>query len=310
MVLPGDISFEANYVGNVAQRLTISRDLNAYPNEFLDLRTRLNDRVDNPFFGVIDDPTSSLSQPTTTVAQVLRPYPHFVGEGGVTDSVLPFGRSRYDSVQMQASKRFRNGFQFGVAYTISKLLESTSYLNANDVRPEKVISNADRPQRFVAHGLWELPFGQGKPWLNSANPMLSRIVGGWQVNWVITYQSMDAMSFPDAVRLHRSDDNPHTIQEYFDTSQFAPQEPFTLTYLSSRVADLRAPGIKTWDLTLVKRVPINERVNMRIQGEFYNAWNTTHFDQPNRTVTSGNFGVITGTRFPPRRIQLSARISF
>ncbi len=309
-ILPGEISFEANYVGNVAQRLTISRDLNAYPNADLALQTRLNAKVDNPFFGVIDDPTSLLSQPTTTVAQLLRPYPHFVGENGVVDTVLPLGRSHYDSVQMQASKRMNNGFQFGTSYTISKLLEATTYLNPNDTRPENVISNADRPQRFVAYGIWELPFGPGKPLLNSSNPVVRRLVGGWQFNWVVTYQSGPALAFPNAIRLARSESNPYTIEEYFDRSQFAPQEPFTLNTLSSRVADLRAPGLKKWDLTVMKKVKVTERVTMQFQGEFYNAWNTTHFAAPNTTVTSGNFGRITGTSLGPRNIQLSARVLF
>jgi hypothetical protein len=107
IVLPGDISFEANYVGNYTQRTTIARDLNEYPNEFLALRTRLNARVPNPFHGVITNPTSSLSQPTTTVAQLLRPYPHFVGTARVRDTVLPNGWSRYDSLQIQC----RNGWR-------------------------------------------------------------------------------------------------------------------------------------------------------------------------------------------------------
>jgi hypothetical protein len=308
-ILPGDISFEANYVGNVAQRLTISRELNQYPDAALALKTRLNARVDNPFFGVIDDPTSLLSQPTTTVAQLLRPYPHFVGQAGVENSVLPFGRSRYDSVQLQASKRMASGIQFGFSYTISKLLEASSYLNPNDARPEKVISNADRPQRFVAHGLWELPFGQGKSLLNSSNPILDRLVGGWQFNWVVTYQSGEALAFPNAIRLNRLD-SPLTIEEYFERDQFRPQEPFTLKTLSSRIADLREPGLKSWDISVMKRVGITERVSMQVRGEFYNAWNTTHFAAPNTTVTSGNFGRITGTSPGPRQIQLSARVVF
>lgn len=130
------------------------------------------------------------------------------------------------------------------------------------------------------------------------------------VQWVITYQSNQPLALPNAIRTSRSENNPRTIEEYFDRSQFAPLPPFSLNILSTRLADLRAPGIKRWDLTVMKKIRMTERVGMQHQGEFYNAWNTTHFGAPNTTVTSGNFGRITGTSLGPREIQLSARLTF
>ncbi len=155
-VLPWQVSVDASCVGNDSQRLTLNRNVNQYANEYLSLKTRLNARVANPFFGVITDRTSALSQATTTVQQLLRPFPHFTG---FTREVLPYGRSDYHSFQLQINKRMSEGLYFGLAYTISKFIEATSYLNPNDAGPERVISNSDRPQRFVVHGIYELPFG-------------------------------------------------------------------------------------------------------------------------------------------------------
>ncbi|MDX1980301.1 MAG: TonB-dependent receptor [Bryobacteraceae bacterium] len=306
-VLPGDVSLEANYVGNISQRMTLTRRINDYPNEFLALRTRLNARVANPFFGVITNPTSALSQSTTTVQQLLRPFPHFIG---VTQAVLPYGRSHYDSLQVQGSKRLRNGMTLGGSYTLAKLLESTSYLNNNDAKPEKVISNSDRPQRLVLYGSYELPFGQGKSLFNSANPVVKRVAGGWQMNWVVTYQSMDPLAFGGAERLSRSSNNPRTVDEWFDVKQFVPQEPFTLRQLSTRVADLRSQGIRRWDFSVLKNTILTERVKMQLRGEFYNFFNTTHFAAPNTSVTNASFGRITGTFLGPREIQVAMRLEF
>ncbi|MGH9659005.1 MAG: hypothetical protein ACRD96_10710, partial [Bryobacteraceae bacterium] len=302
IVLPGQFSLEAAYVGTHSQRLSINRTGNQYPNEFLPLRTRLNAQVPNPYFGVISDPTSALSQRTTTVAQILRPYPHFLG---VTFANNPYGRGRYDSLQLQISKRMSAGLYFGASYTASKFMEATSYLNANDAKPEKVISNSDRPQRLVLHGLYELPFGSGKRLLNSANRVVSRIVGAWQVNWVVTFQSGPALVFadPGADRTSRSVNNPKTVDQWFDRAQFVPREPFTLRALSTNIADLRVQGIRKWDLTIQKSIAITERVNFKFQTEFYNAFNTTHFAAPNTVVTSTNFGRITGTFLGPRNLQ-------
>jgi hypothetical protein len=307
--LPGQFSVETSYVGNISQRLTLTRNINQFPDQFLSLGNRLNARVANPFEGVITDRTSALSQPTTTVSQLLRPYPHFTG---LTQSTLPFGRAHYDSLQINVVRRMSQGLYFGAAYTASKFLESTSYLNANDAKPEKVISDTDRPQRLAIHGIYDLPVGRAKRFLGSANPVLQRIAGGWQLNWVVTFQSMNALSFGGAERVRRSDNNPRTIIRWFDPSQFVPQEPFTLRRTSSRIADLRADGIKKWDLTLVKKIPINERVNLDFRAEFYNAWNTTMFAGPNTTVTSASFGRVTGTLSGggPREIQLAGRVNF
>ena len=191
-VLPGAISTEASYVGNVSRNLTITRNVNEFPDEFLNLRTRLNARVPNPFYQVITDPTSALSQPTITVSQLLRPLPHYIG---VTEAVLPSGTSHYDSFQFQLNKRMARGLTFGASYTFAKLMEATAYLNDNDASPEEVISNSDRPHRVVLHGLYELPFGPGR--------RLSSIFGGWQLNWVATFQSGAPLEFasPGADRI-------------------------------------------------------------------------------------------------------------
>src|SRR5262245_58945342 len=114
------------YVGNVSLRLPITRNINMYPNQFLALENRLNARVANPFYGVITDTTSSLSQPTITVSQLLRPFPQYTG---LTEVALPYGRSNYNSLQVQVSKRFAKGLTFGAAYTFSKYMEAISYLN-------------------------------------------------------------------------------------------------------------------------------------------------------------------------------------
>lgn len=307
VVLPKDFSLQASYVGTMVQRITITRNVNQYADQYLGLQNRLNARVPNPFAGVITDPTSALSQPTTTVLQLLRPFPQYTG---VTRSSLNLGRSWYHSLQMEISKRMASGLYFGIAYTNSKMLEATSYLNPNNAAPERVISDSDRPQRFVTHGLYEMPFGKGKRFVNTSNPLLSRLVGDWQVNWVLTLQSGAPLAFANAERLRRSDNNRYEVDNYFDTAAFVPQQPFTLRATSSRIADLRAPGINKWDITVQKTVAVREGMSFKVQCELYNALNRTHLGTPNTTVASTQFGRITGTFLNPREIQLSGRFSF
>src|SRR5262249_4949737 len=155
-----------------------NRNINDIPDQYLTLKTRLNATVANPFFGVITDPTSVLSRSTVSVRQLLQPYPEFIS---VINSALPYGRSNYPSLQVQMTRRRAQGVQIGAAYTFSKYMESTSYLNSNDAKPEHVISDTDYPHHLVVSGLWELPFGPGKALFHSTNPVARRIAGGWQL---------------------------------------------------------------------------------------------------------------------------------
>jgi hypothetical protein len=308
-VLPGQVSLETSYVGNNVQHLSITRNINQYPVADLALGNLLNTKVPNPFYGVITDATSSLSQSTVALSQLLLPFPQFTG---VTQSSLPLGRSHYNAFQMMANKRTSRGLTLSAAFTFSKYMTRTSYHNIDDARPESVVDSADRPMNFVVSGLYELPFGPGKHLVATSNPVLKRLVGGWQVSWIGTYTSGQALGFSGAERVSTSSNNPHTVLKWFDTMQFVSQAPFTLQQTSSRIADIRGPGIGMWDVTLAKETTITERLKFKLEAQTFNFLNTPFFANPNTTVTSASFGQITGlySGSASRNIQVAARISF
>src|SRR5262249_35037146 len=161
-------------------------------------------------------------------------------------------RSHYNALQLMATKRTSMGLTLTAAFTFSKYMTATSYHNMNDASPESVIDSSDRPSNLVISGLYELPFGPGKHFLTGKQPLVRRVVGGWELGWTGTYTSGAALSFSGAERISRSDNNPHNPLQWFDTSQFAVQAPFTLQHTSSRIADIRGPGLGMWNVTLVK----------------------------------------------------------
>jgi hypothetical protein len=132
------------------------------------------------------------------------------------------------------------------------------------------------------------------------------------LSWIGTYQSSAPLAFAAAERVSRSTNNPHTLLQWFDVSQFVQREPFQLARTSSRIADLRGDGMKKWDVTLSKRFAITESVKFGFRAEFYNALNTTMFGNPNTTITSASFGRVTGTLAGggSRNVQLSGRVEF
>jgi hypothetical protein len=308
-LLPGKVSLETSYVGNNVQHLSISRNIDAYPVADLALGNLLNSKVANPFFGVITNSTSSLSQSTIPLSQLLLPFPQYTG---VTQSSLPLGRSHYNSLQILANKHFSSGLNLTLAYTFSKYLQNTAYHNIDDAAPESVISGSDRPSNLVVSGIYELPFGPNKRFLRTTNPVIRRLAGGWQLGWTGTYTSGQALAFSGAERISTSSDNPQTVLHWFDTTQFAPQAPFTVQHTSSALANLRGPGIGLWNVDLTKEIPITERVRFKLEAQAFNFLNTPFFGNPNTSVTSASFGQITGlySGSASRNVQVSARIRF
>jgi hypothetical protein len=139
---------------------------------------------------------------------------------------------------------------------------------------------------------------------------MKRIVGGWQISGIATFQSGQALAFSGAERVSDTNNDQHIYTNWFDKAQWIPQTAFTLRATSSRISDIRGPGINKVDLTITKRIAITERVAMTFQSEFYNAFNHTNFSNPNTSVTNGAFGTISGVQLQPRNIQLSGRIVF
>jgi hypothetical protein len=77
--LPGDILFETAYVGNRGLYLSRSgeggMELNQLDPVYLAMGSALNQQVDNPFFGIVNN--GMHLAPRIARGQLLRPYPQF-----------------------------------------------------------------------------------------------------------------------------------------------------------------------------------------------------------------------------------------
>ena len=71
--------------------------------------TQLNTKIANRFYGIITNPSSSLSNPTVSYNQLLKPYPQFTGFSGPDP---PVANSTYHSMQIRVEKHFSKGLEF------------------------------------------------------------------------------------------------------------------------------------------------------------------------------------------------------
>jgi hypothetical protein len=151
--------------------------------------------VPNPMAGLIPSLGSSgLNGTNTTVRQLLAPYPAFpvadstAFSSGVTMRNGNTGSLYYNSLNVRLEKRLSKGLNLIATYGWQKLIERDSWLNNTDTVPEKRISAFDRPQRFITAINYDLPIGKGKL-INLENSWVDRLLGGWRVNGIYTFQS-------------------------------------------------------------------------------------------------------------------------
>lgn len=299
--------------------------------------------VPNPFF--INGQALALAAPTTTQGQLARPFPQYA-------SVALAGQGSFDStyhaLQVTVRRRFAGVGSLLVAYTNAKLISDTDTLTSwletgvggiqdnNNLRGERSLSSQDVPQRLAISYVLDLPFGQGKNFLASANASVDKLIGGWGVDGVTTFQrgfplvftngqANDATLFgagsrPNAVAgCHRTISGSITdkLNHWFNTACFAAPADFTFGNQSRADSTLRSDGVDNFDFAIFKRTSFgaDERTNVEFRTEFFNLFNRTQFAPPNTICCSSNnanFGVVTSTApgTNPRLIQFALKLLF
>ncbi len=315
---------EAGYVGNRGTRIEMTRNINTLPNVYLSTSpTRdevtnafLNAQVVNPLRGLL--PGTTLNNANVARSATLRPFPLY----GDLNTTTNQGYTWYHSLQASAQKRFAQNYTLLLSYTWSKFMQATEYLNPGDSMPTEVISDVDTPHRLSVSGIYELPFGRGKQFLAGTNPFVSRLVGGWQIQGIYTYQTGRPINFTNTANngaifngnfadLHI--EKP-TVENWFNTTGFnrvaAQQLISNLRTFPLRFPNLRLDALSNVDLSVIKGTAITENVNLQFRAEALNAFNTPNFGNVDIVQTSATFGRVTSVYNYARRIQIGLRLVF
>ncbi|MCL4850553.1 MAG: hypothetical protein KJZ78_04140, partial [Bryobacteraceae bacterium] len=321
-LLPAGFLLDAGYVGNRSTKLTVNRDMNALPNQYLStLPVRdvahinwLGTVWPNPFGDLL--PGTSRSGATTSRATLLLPYPHFTSISIPTNQ----GYSWYHGMQVRSEKRFSRGFTTLLSYTWSKTMQATELLNAGDPVPYRVISPMDRTHSLSFSGIWELPLGQGRHFLSAAPPVIRQIVSGWQVGAIWLAMSGTPLSFGNVIfngdiKNIPLPENERTYYRAFNTEagfdrNSSNQLANNLRTFPLRFSGIRSDGYTTWDLSLIKQTRLTEKTSMQLRAEFLNAFNHPNFQIPNTSPVSSTFGRVPGENSFPREIQLALKFLF
>lgn len=334
--LANGMALDVAYAGSKGTHLPgPNQNLNQLPVEFLSQGAALTQQVPNPFFGLVT--LGALAQPNVARGQLLRPYPQYSGY----NLVAPMNRnSIYHSAQVKLEKRFSSGASLLGSYTWAKLISDTDTLTAwlepggglavqnwYNLRAERSVALYDVPHRAVISFIYDLPFGKGKKFLSGVNPVAGRIVGGWGVNGVSTFQSGNPLNLTMAVNTSNSQgggQRPNStgtsanlegaaqdrLNRWFDTSQFTATPAFQFGNVARSLTDVRSHGVANYDFTIFKNTAITERMGIQFRAEVFNLFNRVQFGYPGTALGNPQFGVISGQYNSPRLVQMALRFSF
>jgi hypothetical protein len=88
--------------------------------------------------------------------------------------------------------------------------------------------------------------------------------------------------------------------------------PITDPFAQMERNALRSPNLKYYDVSLIKRLDLTERVKLTFQANVFNVFNHANFAAPNGTLSAATFGLVTATRagVNPRQLQFGLKVDF
>lgn len=264
-----------------------------------------------------------------------RPLPTFsdinlIGSG--FDSV-------YHSLQAQFQCRLQSGLTGLFTYTWSKSLDNASNFfasagdanypqDSNNIAAERARSSFDVPHRFTGGFVYQLPFGPGRALGGGQTGAAARLLGGWQLNGIVSLQSGQ----PYTVALPGEFDNSNTgrssygfgagdrpnvnsnpnlaspdPQQWFDPGAFSLPEYGSFGNAGRNI--VAGPGLANVDFSVLKDIRIAEAATLQLRAELFNLLNTPNFLNPNIFFGTPGFGRVLSAR-DGREVQFGMKLIF
>jgi hypothetical protein len=232
---------------------------------------------------------------------------------GFTSNIVafePFGSSLYNGLAASLQRRFSRGLMVNVAWTWSKTMDdSTADVNSTALTPRRPQdfqnvhsdwsrSLLDRTHRITISGLYDLPFLK-----NSPNWFLNRVVSNWELAPIYTFESPQYVTVQSAVDSNLNGDsatdrvifNPAaTSNTGSDVTALTNSAGKTVGYVANDPTaryivagpgalantgrnTLRLPRTNNWDMAVVKRFRLTERMSFEFQAQAFNLFNHSQF---------------------------------
>jgi hypothetical protein len=324
---------EVSYVGSKIANVGIpDSNINQLTEEQLQLGPALLTRVPNPYFGAIPR-SSSIGDPTITVAQLMKPFPEYTAVSFYRNNV---GVSRYQGVALSIRQRLSRGLIYSAAYTRSTLKDTASSVfdasiltgpltnaavaDSHNLDRDCDYSTGDIPHYFGASLVWDVPIGEGRA--KQPRGVIGTLARDWSIATVVTLQSgvpvavtqPNSLGYagfttqrPNLVGDPTLPSDERTPARWFNTAAFAPASQFSLGTASRN--PVRGPSYRDVDLAVMRLIRLGDNRVIELRAEVFNLLNTVNYGAPSAMLGAASFGTITSA-LDPRVVQLVAKFSF
>jgi outer membrane receptor protein involved in Fe transport len=310
----------ANYVGSHSSRMDVGGNWNV---------------ANVPGPGPIDThPTSGPDAGATWTPDPRQPYPYIPPTFYDRDN----GFANYNAFQFSMNHKTGKGLSYLLSYTYSKVINTGTdgWYGADggapqqpyDLNADKSVAGFDLTHILSFSWVYQLPFGKGMRF-STGSRALDYVVGNWQFNGLFftsSGQPYNINSSGDIANTGNIEERANRLQgvatkanvgspgsegyaiNWLNTAAFTPAT--TYTYGTEGRNDLRMDWPRNFDLSMFRSFPVSEAKRLEFRAEFFNAFNTPRFGQPDNTVGDQYFGQINSTANSARIIQLALKLYF
>jgi Carboxypeptidase regulatory-like domain len=275
--------------------------------------------------------TNPALQTNRNVAQALRPFPQYNNINTTNSGGDKTGRSMYHAGVLKLTQRLSQGFLFQGSYTYSKLMTnadafsgSTGAMDAAQPDLEYAIGRFDQSHSIKLNTVYELPWGEGKRWLNSG--VASHVLGGWRIAAVQSYVSglpigvttsaplpiFNGTNRPNVTGadwrapIAGDEFNPR-VDRFLNRAAFV--QPVGQLGNAPRInGDVRRFWNLSENVSLAKTIAMTDGLRMDVRMEAFNVLNRIVWGAPNTDFNNNNFGLITSTANSPRQMQFGLKL--
>jgi hypothetical protein len=298
--LPGQILFEAAYVGTKGTKLGRFRDFNTPAHV----------------------ETGQNLPPRPGGLQSLRTFP----ELGTIYQRQHIANSIYHSLQLKANKRFARNLAFLASFVWSKSIDDADSVipgqfdsfgaqDERNLRLERGLSFFNVGRRVSAGFAYDLP---NRTWLRP-------VLANWSLSGIVTLQDgtpLNPVYFAFDPANSGTPNRPNivpgqsiaiprslrTIERFFNTNAFQAPAPYTFGNAGRDI--IPGPGNNVFDLSLHRRFPLGEQRVIEFRAESFNTFNHPNWGVPGPYPDFGPFFGRIFVTGEPRRMQLALRFDF
>jgi hypothetical protein len=243
------------------------------------------------------------------------------------------GQSKYNALQLSLRRRLAQGLHFTAEYawshTIANVpddgLFSTIPQQPFNLKAEWGNGGNDIRHNFSMNVLYDLPIGHGHRVLGSSSGVVNGFVGGWSVavlglirTGVANTIYLGTNTYGNGNTTNQRPNYNQGVSVYAPMNSPAPANSvpylnfsaFSLPTAAVKPAngqpgipgmfgnapngDFFGPGFTQIDFSLIKDIPIHERLKAEFRGEIFNIFNHPNFDSPTLAGNAGNIWTPTG----------------